>query len=490
MAAHRYWRATAFEAYGAGDLELSEFHLLAGGARVDTPATLTASVAPDVSGSLANLQDDVLSTAARWSAQAVKGLTLQWDFGGATADIGSIRLAGGCEARFPLIVKIQRSDDAASWTTLVTYSGIKWPGTAALGAGGADGDPLFSSVISLLNMNGVDGSTTFPDAKGLAYSSYGGAVVSTTTSKFGGSSAYFNGGGAFLQAFSSTFNVTASGFTVEAWVYPTANPTTIATMIHVNVGSNHGLHIYRNPAGNLAVDNGLVGTTAGAIPMPLNTWSHFAVVVNAGVLKGYVNGVECLSHAAQDYGTPNQISVGRLTSAYGTYFYYTGFIAELRISAMARYTSAFSPPEAAFLGSAGSGITNTVAGRSSPGDVLSLGYGAIITYGTPQIALPDYLSIESGSVKDQITGVLGEGIGRVKGTVTTKGSPNQPVHRKVRLIRERDGVVIREVWSNAATGEYDFQYVDEAQRYTVVSYDHLHNYRAVIADNLTPELMP
>jgi hypothetical protein len=83
---------------------------------------------------------------------------------------------------------------------------------------------------------------------------------------------------------------------------------------------------------------------------------------------------------------------------------------------------------------------------------------------------------------------LGKGRGRVRGTV--KVTPNTPVYRKVRLIRERDGVVIREQFSPPVTGAYDFKFIDELQKWTVVSYDYETLYRAVIADNLTPELMP
>ena len=89
-----------------------------------------------------------------------------------------------------------------------------------------------------------------------------------------------------------------------------------------------------------------------------------------------------------------------------------------------------------------------------------------------------------------------QGIGRVRGTVKEKSTPsNIPLARRVRLIREVDGMVVREMWSDAVTGAYDFQWVDETQTYTVLSYDHAHNYRAVVADNLTlgngqVEMMP
>lgn len=83
------------------------------------------------------------------------------------------------------------------------------------------------------------------------------------------------------------------------------------------------------------------------------------------------------------------------------------------------------------------------------------------------------------------------GQGRVPGTVKKDADPADiPLRRRVRLMREIDGRVIRETWSDAATGEYLFTGVSEHETYTVISYDHEHNYRAVIADNITPEVLP
>ena len=79
--------------------------------------------------------------------------------------------------------------------------------------------------------------------------------------------------------------------------------------------------------------------------------------------------------------------------------------------------------------------------------------------------------------------------GRIVGTVKEKASPvNAPLRRKVRLFHEFSGRFIRETWSNDA-GDYEFAGIDPTRRYTVVSYDYLQNYRAVIADNILPEVM-
>ena len=95
------------------------------------------------------------------------------------------------------------------------------------------------------------------------------------------------------------------------------------------------------------------------------------------------------------------------------------------------------------------------------------------------------VSLPSGAyrVRDMQYG----GAGTVTGTVKVKGTPNNiPVARKVRLIRDVDAICIREVWSDAVTGEYTFSWVDQHVSYTVLSYDYTENFRAVVADRVVP----
>ena len=76
------------------------------------------------------------------------------------------------------------------------------------------------------------------------------------------------------------------------------------------------------------------------------------------------------------------------------------------------------------------------------------------------------------------------GLGIITGSIKEKNTPaNTPLRRRVLLIDEASRMTIRETWSDAATGNYEFRGVKQGVKYTVISYDHLHNYRAVIADN-------
>lgn len=522
MAAHRYWRATAFEAYAAGDLELSEFQLFSGATRVDAAATLTANIAPDISGALADLQDGSVATAARWSARAVQGLTLQWDFGGSSQEVDKIRLAGDSESRFALILRIDQSDNGTTWTTDETYSGIPWPGQGTLTSlqDRVNGDLTFSNVSLLLSGNGGNGSTTILDSGplGTAPSAVVGDVkIDTAQAKYGNASILFDGAGDYLEyANISAYEFGTGDFTIECWVrfsaysasYAGAYGAALVTQYKGDSGTPVGFQVRVNgSASQYDTINVYTGTSdlyfSGAA-IPLNTWTHIAVSRRSGSIRAFVDGVQRGSTVSNsDNFTASQtvsrpLRIGQLNDE--TFkFSLNGRLADVRIKkGEGLYVSNFTPPAQALpVSVTPSRKLNTVRGRSAPSHPSGVfGSTPPAEYGKGNDAgQPLYFSVESGSVRDQITGVIGVGIGRVKGTVKVSGSPNVAVERKVRLIRDKDGLVLREMWSDKVSGEYDFRYIDEAQSFSVLSYDYQNNYRAVIADNLTlanggVELMP
>lgn len=111
---------------------------------------------------------------------------------------------------------------------------------------------------------------------------------------------------------------------------------------------------------------------------------------------------------------------------------------------------------------------------------LAASAGASAPYSGPQL-----LALQQSG--DTIHG----GRGRITGTVKRDADPvDLPLRRRVRIHREVDGMMLRATWSDATTGAYLFTDINPAIKYTVISYDHEHNYRAVVADNITPEVLP
>lgn len=82
------------------------------------------------------------------------------------------------------------------------------------------------------------------------------------------------------------------------------------------------------------------------------------------------------------------------------------------------------------------------------------------------------------------------GSGQIPGNVYRDSDPTDvPLRRRVYLHRQRGGLMVQEQWSDATTGAYLFTDIDPTETYYVVAFDYTHDYRAVIADNLTPEVL-
>lgn len=81
------------------------------------------------------------------------------------------------------------------------------------------------------------------------------------------------------------------------------------------------------------------------------------------------------------------------------------------------------------------------------------------------------------------------GSGSIYGTVelyTQVGNISLPC--RVRLHRSRDGLLVRETWSNAQ-GEYRFDGITDRYKYDVIAWDHEGLQQSVVANDLTPEPM-
>jgi hypothetical protein len=216
-------------------------------------------------------------------------------------------------------------------------------------------------------------------------------------------------------------------------------------------------------------------------------YAHVAACRDAGnVLRLFIEGAQVFSATDSSSYYPASVSLG-----VGIYSSLAGLMLaasmdNVRITkGVARYTSAFTPPGSLPVGGADPHWANV--------SLLLKGGTRSINYRTPGAALkvlpptaPEPAHFRASQLERRFRDVYFGGNGRVSGTTKIKGSPDFPTSRKVALFHEKTRRVVQEQLSDPVTGVYSFDYVDPTQRYTVVAFDHLHNFRAVIADNLTP----
>ena len=168
------------------------------------------------------------------------------------------------------------------------------------------------------------------------------AKISSTQSKFGGTSIAFDGSSDFLKipGPNGILNVGTGDFTVECWVYLNTVPSGYSPIITNE--ANNGFYINFRGNGTIALTD--TSTVYAQAPSALTTgsWFHVAVVRNAGSSKVYVNGTGGTAVSCTVNWTINTtVYVGGGPS----YAPIDGYIDDLRVTkGYARYTSNFTPP--------------------------------------------------------------------------------------------------------------------------------------------------
>lgn len=207
------------------------------------------------------------------------------------------------------------------------------------------------NTVLALHFAGADASTTFTDQKGHAVTPTGNAKISTTQSKFGESSAYFDGTGDYLSVPGSQDFVFGTGdFTIEGWLNTTDNNfclvdyflSGLATSWKLSVTATGKLEWLGN---NVAIKTGSVSVNTGA-------WVHVAVGRIGNTLRLYVNGVQDGTDGVDYFNYSTQqtlLSIGAQVNTRNTTYDFAGYIDELRVTkGVCRYPNGFTPEVAAF----------------------------------------------------------------------------------------------------------------------------------------------
>lgn len=195
-----------------------------------------------------------------------------------------------------------------------------------------------SSNAFALTVNGTPSVQAFsPFAPTAAYDT---AVV--------GGSAYFDGSGDYLTApTDAAFQFGTGNFTIEAFVYNQGTSGSYPCIFEnrtADASTTTGILLNQTPSGYLNMYYGGTNTTSST-PLPVNAWTHVAIVRNGSVLTLYQNGVSAGTQTGISGNLTDGVArIGMMSSGSGAWI---GYISNVRVNkGTAVYTSTFTPPTA------------------------------------------------------------------------------------------------------------------------------------------------
>ena len=256
-------------------------------------------------------------------------------------------------------------------------TGTRVRGGRYYGGTGSASDAYFDLVALLLPGNGTNGAqnNTFQDSSTNAFTiTRNGNTTQGTFSPFSqtGWSNYLNGSSYFTAPGSTAFAFGTGAFTIEMWLYVTAYPANYAVIPSnrpYNAGSTDtwGVFFFNDGAVRFSDVNNTqtFQTSAGAVP--LNAWTHLAVVRNSTAsndTKIYINGTSVAQGTINSNFANNTNAVVFGTSYDSNNWYVTSYASNLRIvKGTAVYTSNFTPSTTALTNISGTSLLTCQSNR-------------------------------------------------------------------------------------------------------------------------------
>ena len=254
------------------------------------------------------------------------------------------------------------------------------------------GDVHFPNVKLLLPFDGSNGATSTSDSSNSSQSVTfnNSAEISTTQSKFGGSSLSCPDG--LTSDVSTSWNAMPTGtedFTIELWAYfidrtgGGRTETDFGIWGNRNTSGTDNIHLYvgypdDNMLGFLINDTDVQLTTTWNVTSNLNAWHHIALTRASNTFKLFVDGTQVgtATSTATMTRSYSDLFIGSSGHTWNATRATRGFIDGFRITrGTARYTSAFTAPSSAHLTSAGDVNKQIVV--NSDADGVAIGTGGI-----------------------------------------------------------------------------------------------------------------
>lgn len=176
----------------------------------------------------------------------------------------------------------------------------------------------------------------------------GGAQVSTTQSKFGGASLYFDGNGDTLPAPDSPNCAFGTGsFTIEFWAYSVDTGSLSSGILDTRSSSGSGTGLFIAPDGtaNYRIGYGLSPYTLLSVSGRINNqWQHVAFVRNGSTLMIFIDGVLRGSTSNSTNFSDQKLRISGFVDTQASPYAFNGYLDDIRITkGIARYTSNFTP---------------------------------------------------------------------------------------------------------------------------------------------------
>jgi hypothetical protein len=209
------------------------------------------------------------------------------------------------------------------------------------------------NTVLLLHFEGTNGSREFFDDAGtrskLPITQVADAQISTAQYKFGSSSLYLDGTGDYLQlAITQSLLLRMSSYCIEMWIYPQRN--NINQYIYESVGTTNvgGNTIIMTNTGVLIFFTSGATRIQGTTQVSTNTWHHIAMTRNGNDHRLFLNGVQEAATWTNTGHSNNYLAGHKIGAAYNGTVQFQGYIDEVRVSRVPRYTANFTPPTTAF----------------------------------------------------------------------------------------------------------------------------------------------